>query len=109
MQPINLVLSGGGVRGIAHLGAVKALQERGAVIEAISGVSSGALMGAFLAAGFTPEEVLHILKENKLYKLLRPGSGEGLLSMRKLEQLLRKHFSGRFLREAECPADRILY
>jgi NTE family protein len=88
MQPINLVLSGGGTRGVAHLGVVKALHEQGVVIEAISGVSSGALFGAFLAAGMEPVEILALLKEHGLFHFLWPSSSQGLLSMRKLEDAL---------------------
>jgi NTE family protein len=92
MQPVNLVLSGGGVRGVAHLGAVKALQEHGVVLEAISGVSSGALVGAFLAAGYLPDEVLEIIRQHSLMSLLRPGWNDGLLSMKKLETVLKGYF-----------------
>ncbi|MFM7218376.1 MAG: patatin-like phospholipase family protein [Bacteroidota bacterium] len=88
MQPIHLVLSGGGARGVAHLGVVKALQEQGVVIEAISGVSSGALFGAFLAGGLEPEEVLALLQEHNLLRLLRPAASDGILSMHKLEETL---------------------
>ena len=51
------VLSGGGVRGFAHLGVIKALQEVGISPSEISGTSAGAIIGAFLADGFTPDEI----------------------------------------------------
>jgi NTE family protein len=92
MQPVNLVLSGGGVRGVAHLGAIKALMERGMVIDAISGVSSGALVGAFTAAGFEPEETLEIFREHRLLQLVRPKLDDGLFSIRKMGEVLKKYF-----------------
>ena len=62
MNRIGLVLSGGGVRGIAHLGLLKALDEFGVKPSAISGVSAGAIVGAMYAAGIPPEEILEIGK-----------------------------------------------
>lgn len=57
----NLVLSGGGTRGYAHIGILKALLEKSIKINAISGVSSGALIGAFICDGFHPDEIEEIL------------------------------------------------
>ncbi|PZP52117.1 MAG: patatin [Pseudopedobacter saltans] len=60
MRNIGYCLSGGGVRGLAHLGAMKALEEKGIKPSIISGTSVGAMMGAFYAAGFTPDEILEV-------------------------------------------------
>lgn len=68
---IGLVLSGGGARGIAHLGVVKALSELGIKPEIISGTSSGAILGAFLAGGFTPERIMEFIREQKIMSSLR--------------------------------------
>jgi NTE family protein len=57
----DLVLSGGGTRAYAHIGVVKALIEKGFEINAISGTSSGAIIGAFLCDGFHPDEIEEIL------------------------------------------------
>jgi NTE family protein len=62
----NLVLSGGGVRGYAHIGALKALYEKGIVISAISGTSCGAMVGAFICDGYHPSEIEEILLKHKL-------------------------------------------
>lgn len=61
----NLVLSGGGARGYAHIGIIKALIENEINIDAISGTSSGALVGAFICDGFTPEEIEEIIIRNE--------------------------------------------
>jgi len=61
----NLVLSGGGTRAYSHIGVVKALLEKGIRINAISGTSSGAIIGAFLCDGFHPDEISDILLKYK--------------------------------------------
>ncbi len=62
MNKIGLVLSGGGIRGIAHLGLLKAMDEIGIKPSAISGVSAGAIVGALYASGISPDEILEIGK-----------------------------------------------
>ncbi|MEK6597565.1 MAG: patatin-like phospholipase family protein, partial [Gemmatimonadota bacterium] len=55
---VTVVLSGGGVKAAAHLGAVRALTEAGIHPTRYVGTSMGAVMAAALAAGATPEEIL---------------------------------------------------
>lgn len=64
MNKIGLVLSGGGARGFAHLGLLKALDEFGVKVSAISGVSAGGLVGALYAQGLSPEEILEVGKSS---------------------------------------------
>ena len=52
-RAIGLVLSGGGARGFAHLGVMRALVEAGILVDYIGGCSAGAMMGAGLAAGWS--------------------------------------------------------
>ena len=56
---VGLVLSGGGARGAAHVGVYRALVERGVPVDAIAGTSMGAVLGAMMAFGTTPDEVQH--------------------------------------------------
>lgn len=56
-QSVGLVLSGGGARAYAHVGAIKALRERGVPIDFVGGVSMGAIIGAGLAVGWDGEEM----------------------------------------------------
>lgn len=58
----GLVLSGGGFRGVAHIGAIKALEENQIYPSHISGSSAGAIVGAFYASGYNPEEILDFFK-----------------------------------------------
>jgi NTE family protein len=55
--PIDLVLSGGGVLGIGHVGAVSVLAERGFDFRRIAGASAGSVVGSLLAAGMEPPEL----------------------------------------------------
>lgn len=86
---IGLVLSGGGARGIAHIGVIQALQEKGITFDAISATSSGAFVGAMISYGYEPLEILDKLIETRFYPYLRPGFGaNGLLQLRKMESIL---------------------
>lgn len=88
----GLVLSGGGARGVAHLGVYKALLERDIRPDIISGTSAGALVGAFLGAGYSPDEVLGIAVKTNFLKLIRPVlGGNGLLRIETLEPLLQSY------------------
>ena len=91
MKKINLVLGGGGARGFCHLGVIKALNEKGYTINAISGVSAGAIAGAFYCAGISPDETLDILKEKRFFDFSRIHLPiDGLLSLEGLEDQLNK-------------------
>ncbi|ASU33086.1 patatin-like phospholipase family protein [Mucilaginibacter xinganensis] len=90
-KKIGLALSGGGVRGVAHLGVMQALTDHGIEFSHISGTSAGAVAAAFFAAGYAPKEILQIIKETKLLKLLRPSIGSaGLISILKTRFLFTK-------------------
>lgn len=54
---IGLVLSGGGARGVAHIGVLKALEELQIPVDYIAGTSMGAVVGALYATGMSPEEI----------------------------------------------------
>lgn len=76
---IGLVLSGGGARGIAHLGVLAALDELGIRPARIAGTSSGAIVGAFYCAGWAPRRILAELQATNIPRLLRPAfTGFGL-------------------------------
>ncbi|MDR0756404.1 MAG: patatin-like phospholipase family protein [Tannerella sp.] len=57
-QKTGLVLSGGGARGAAHIGVIKALEENNIPIDYIAGTSIGAIVGSLYAMGYTPDEML---------------------------------------------------
>lgn len=91
-KTVGLALSGGGIRGVAHLGVIQALTDHGIRFSHISGTSAGAIAAAFTAAGFAPKEVLNIIKETRLLKLLRPAFGSaGLVSILNARFLIEKY------------------
>lgn len=63
----GVILSGGGARGFAHAGILKAINEAGIYPEVISGVSAGAIVGALYADGYTPDEILNIFSRQKSF------------------------------------------
>ena len=91
MGTIGIALSGGGTRGIGHLGVLKALDEMGVKIDRISGTSAGAMIGAYYASGYSPEEILKIVKETTLfgYKNFLIGKA-GLFDMKTFKEAFDK-------------------
>ena len=59
----GVVLSGGGARGMAHVGVLRELLDAGAVIDRLGGCSMGALVAALFATGLSPEEIEERLRE----------------------------------------------
>ena len=60
-QKVGLVLSGGGAKGAAHIGVIKALEENNIPIDYITGTSIGAIIGSLYAMGYSPEEMLELM------------------------------------------------
>lgn len=60
-QTVGLVLSGGGAKGIAHIGVIKALEENNIPIDYITGTSMGAIVGGLYACGYTTDEMMELL------------------------------------------------
>src|SRR5512145_2166226 len=60
---IGLVLSGGGARGLAHIGVLKVLREQRVPVDFIVATSMGSIVGGAYAAGTTPEEMHAIVRE----------------------------------------------
>lgn len=90
---IGMVLSGGGVRGMAHIGFLYALEERGIRPDAISGASAGALVGALYAGGYTPGEMLSFFKTTPLFEFSFYSSQKpGLLDSEKYRVFFEKYF-----------------
>lgn len=60
-EQVGLVLSGGGAKGIAHIGVIKALEENDIPIDYITGTSMGAIVGGLYACGYSPDEMMELL------------------------------------------------
>jgi len=94
---IGLVLSGGGARGIAHIGVLKFLEEKKIKISFVSGVSAGSILGAFLAAGYSSESIIRILKSVNLFTIMRLSfSSAGFLNSEKIQNLYEKYLPKTF-------------
>jgi len=92
MTKIGLTLSGGGVRGIAHLGALEALEKIGVEFSIISGTSAGAIAGALFAAGYLPIEIMAIVKETKLFSIHNQKLwSAGLFGLKPMRNVLKKY------------------
>lgn len=101
---IGIALSGGGARGIGHLGIIKVLQENGIEFSVISGTSAGALVGSLLASGYEPEEILDIVVKTKIFPSFRPSlSFKGLLKTSYLGDLLNQHLKVKEFEELKIP------
>lgn len=102
---IGLALSGGGAKGIAHIGVLEALNDYGIKVDCIAGTSSGSLVAGLYSAGYTPNEILKLINkykdkiidvDNKLgFKLFsmllkRKISIKGFVKGKNLEYILNK-------------------
>lgn len=100
----GLVLSGGGTRGFAHLGVIAALFEKGIKPDVISGVSAGAIVGAFIAGGKSPEEILQIFKKGWFFKYTKLHIPiDGLLKLDGLNEVIQKEISYKNIEDLEIP------
>lgn len=70
-QKVGLVLSGGGANGLAHIGVIKALEEKNIPIDYIAGTSSGALIGGMYASGYSIEEIQAIVLSETFARMSR--------------------------------------
>lgn len=87
---IGIVLSGGGARGISHLGALQAIDEWGIRPKFISGTSAGAIVGALYAAGQPPAEILNFITKTNILRYFKPSSNfTGLLRLEKTAEAFR--------------------
>lgn len=64
-QSVGLVLSGGGAKGIAHVGVIKALEDNDIPIDYVAGTSMGAIIGSLYAMGYTPAEMMKLLESQE--------------------------------------------
>lgn len=86
---IGLVLSGGGARGIAHIGVLKALSELNIHPTVISGTSAGSIIGVLYAMGLSSQEMIDFVGHSSLWKFFRfEWSAGGLSNLNYLKERL---------------------
>ena len=64
-QKVGLVLSGGGAKGLTHIGIIRALEENNIPIDYITGTSMGAIVGSLYAMGYSPDDMEVLLKSEE--------------------------------------------
>lgn len=89
---VGLVLSGGGARGVCHLGVIKALEEFGVKFDYISGTSVGSVVGCLYSYGYAPDEIMEMIRTTSFFKSLKIAwAWTGLLSFDGLRDVLLKY------------------
>jgi NTE family protein len=74
---VGLVLSGGGAKGLAHIGTLKVLEEAGVQIDYIGGTSMGAIVGALYASGYSAHQLDSIFKSTDFTDLIQDNVPRG--------------------------------
>lgn len=74
---VGLVLSGGGAKGLAHIGALKVIEEAGIKVDYIGGTSMGAIVGALYASGYSAHELDSIFKKTDFTDLIQDNVPRG--------------------------------
>ncbi len=101
---VGIVFSGGGSRGFAHVGVIRALGERGIVPQAVSGTSAGAIVAALYADGYTPDEMLEFFGGRKLTDFTGWGlSRRGVFTLEKFGKALHEHLRHKTFEEMPIP------
>jgi NTE family protein len=101
---IGIALGGGGARGFVHLGVLKALEERGITPDIVSGVSAGAIIGAFITTGMGPSEIMKLIKDTKFIdyaKLTLPITG--FFTLNNFEKNIKQHLLAREFSDLKLP------
>jgi len=102
----GLALGGGGARGVAHIGVIKALSKIGVEIDMISGTSAGSIVGGLYAAGIKIgeiEEIVSGLDYFDLWKMIDPAWGKGLVKGHKMMSFLDKYIKGTKIENLKIP------
>ena len=74
-QSVGVVMSGGGAKGLSHIGVIKALEENGIPIDYISGTSIGSIVGGLYAIGLSPDDMIALMKTDE-FRAWYTGDGE---------------------------------
>jgi len=100
----GLVLSGGGARGFAHAGALKALEEMGIKPDILAGVSAGSVAAVMYAAGISPEKMLELFLNARFSDFCELGiPKDGFFSLDRFRAFLRKNIPYANLEDLPIP------
>jgi len=93
---ISLALSGGGARGFAAIGILKAFEENNIDVTAIAGTSMGGIIGGLYASGYTPKQLTSFAKEINFDKLFQNAPPRNTMFLTQRQELDRHILSIRF-------------
>lgn len=102
---ITLALSGGGVKGFAHIGALRVLEKEGFCIKGVAGTSAGGMVGALYAAGYSPDEMEKQLREidqGNLFSRIH-GDGPSLLGFAGATEIIKELVGERTFDDIRLP------
>ena len=106
-KKIGLALSGGGARGLAHIGVIEVLEEKGIEISAVAGTSMGAVVGSLYALGVSIKEILDFMNSNdwKRFVISSNFTIPNLISVnsRKVGKLLSKLLGDKTFNDCKIP------
>jgi NTE family protein len=103
-EGIGLALSGGGARGLAHIGVLHGLNELGIRPSRVSGASAGSLVGLLYCAGLEPLHMLELIKDKSFFKIFPRGiSTLGLTDHRLVKDFLMKHVGDIDFKDLKTP------
>lgn len=101
---LGLALGGGAARGIAHVGVLQVLWENKIPVRAIAGTSAGAMAGAIVAAGHTPDDLAEIVRNSNWWFLAKDVSlRAGLLRSAGIERWLRRYVQDKSFDDLSMP------
>ncbi|TVR91851.1 MAG: patatin-like phospholipase family protein [Trueperaceae bacterium] len=93
---VGMVLSGGGARGFAHIGTLRALERHGLEVQVWAGTSIGAVIGALAAAGYRADDLLALARSVSWRDVFDLSLRAGMIKGDKLHALLAEHLPTRF-------------
>jgi NTE family protein len=100
---LALVLSGGAARCIAQLGFLQLMDQEGIRPAVISGVSGGAIVGAFYCNGYTPKEIIKVVKNTSMFTIFSPAWGAGLIKMDRVEKVFNDYLGTQKFEKLNIP------
>lgn len=101
---VGITLSGGGARGIAHIGVLQCLEDHHIYPEIISGCSAGALIGSLYAQGLSPKEIFQFVEKKSLYSIISMGiPNKGMMELTYFKQVLQKNIPHDSFEELKKP------
>lgn len=100
----GLILSGGAVRGFAHIGILQALNEHHIFPDIISSVSAGSIVSSFYADGYSPGEIRSLFRSKRIFEIIHISSPkQSLFDIRRLKKILDEHLRAKYIQDLQIP------